>query len=70
MANQQLAIYRLPIPNAARVGRVRVVTDRNGKHYVDGSPVVEAAESGVHTTLKLADGRSFFVLTTDYRKLR
>src|SRR5262245_9024572 len=64
MSGRQIAIYRLPIPTATRVGHVRVVTDRSGRHYIDESRVVEAISSGIHTTLKLANGRSYHVLTT------
>jgi hypothetical protein len=69
MASKQLAAYRLPIPSATRVGQVRIVTDRNGQHYADGSRVLEAIPSGIHTMLKLANGRSYFVLTKDYQRL-
>jgi hypothetical protein len=69
MSGKQLAIFRLPIPQAAQIGHVRVVTDRNGQHYVDGSKVVQTAVTGIHTALTLADGRSIFVLTKAFRSL-
>lgn len=69
MSSKQLAAYRLPIPNATRVGEVRIVTDRNGQHYADGSKVIEAVMSGQHMIIKLADGRSYYVLAKDYKNL-
>jgi uncharacterized protein YlzI (FlbEa/FlbD family) len=69
MSKHQLATYRLPIANATRIGQVRVVTDRNGKHYIDGSRVIEIIDHGTHTTLKLANGTSYFVRTKEYQDL-
>jgi hypothetical protein len=69
MSGSQIAIYRLPIPTATQIGHVRVVTDRNRQHYVEGSRVTEVVAAGIHTTLKLANGRAFHVLTKDYRRL-
>jgi hypothetical protein len=69
MSSKQLAAYRLPIPSATRVGAVRIVTDRNGQHYADGSKIIETITSGIHTTIKLANGRSYYVLTKDYLQL-
>lgn len=70
MSKNQLATYRLPIPNATRIGQVQVKTDRNGQHYIESSRVVEAVESGIHTAIKLANGHAFYVLTKDYRGLK
>lgn len=69
MSGKQLAIFRLPIPQAAQIGHVRIVTDRHGQHYADGSKVVQTSVTGIHTALTLADGRAIFVLTKDLRKL-
>jgi hypothetical protein len=69
MSAKILAIYRLPIPSSTRIGEVRIVTDRNGQHYADGSKVIEAVAGGTHTILKLANGRAFYVLTKEYERL-
>lgn len=69
MSGQELPIYRLPIPTASRVGQVRVVTDRNGRHYVNGSKVVSATPSGEFHILTMESGASVYVKTQDYRRL-
>lgn len=70
MAKYEISTYRLPLPNATRIGQVRVVTDRNGQAYIESSRVVEAVESGIHTVIKLANGHAFYVLTKEYRGLK
>jgi hypothetical protein len=69
MSGQELPIYRLPIPTASRVGQVRVVTDRNGRHYVNGSRLVAATPSGDFQILELESGESVYVKTTDFARL-
>ena len=64
-----LAIYRLPTASATRIGSVRVVKDRHGKIYADGAKVISANEAGAHTVLELADGRSFYVLTSELQRV-
>jgi hypothetical protein len=65
----QLPIYRLPIPTANRVGQVRVVTDRNGQHYINGSKLASSTVSGDYHILTVESGESFYVKTADFRKL-
>ena len=64
-----LSIYRLPTASATRIGSVRIVKDRNGKIYADGAKVITANTSGEHTVLEVADGRSYYVLTTDLERV-
>jgi hypothetical protein len=64
-----LAAYRLPTASATKIGSVRIVKDRNGKVYADGNKVVSAAVAGAHTVLELADGRSFYVLSSDLQRV-
>jgi len=66
MSGKMLPIYRLPIPTAARIGQVRVVTDRNNRHYVNGSAVVTATPTGDFHVLTLANGEAHYVKTQDY----
>ena len=65
MSGQPLAIYRLPVANAARVGTVRVVRDRNGRYYTNGSKVDATEEIGEFTGLTAADGRTYYVRTAE-----
>lgn len=69
MSGTELPIYRLPIPSATSVGSVRIVKDRNGRLYADGSRIESTTATGRHTTLTLANGRSFYVLTSDFKKV-
>lgn len=69
MPAKALPIYRLPIKSATRIGTVRVVIDRHGQWYVDGSKVIEVVTGATHTTIKLANGRDFYVLTKEYETL-
>jgi hypothetical protein len=48
---------------------VRIVKDRNGVIYADGSKVVSASTTGAHSVLQLADGRDFYVLTTELQSV-
>lgn len=65
MSGQPVAIYRLPAANAARVGTVRVVRDRNGRYYTNGSKAEVTEEIGEFTGLTSADGRVYYVRTAD-----
>lgn len=69
MSGTTLPIYRLPTKPAAQVGRVRVVIDRNGRAYIDGSKVISAEPSGDFLVLTLASGASYFVKATEYEPL-
>ena len=69
MSGTMLAIYRLPTASATKIGSVRIVKDRNGKVYADGNKVVSATVTGAHTVLELADGRNFYVLTSDLQRV-
>ena len=69
MSGTMLAAYRLPTASATKIGSVRIVKDRNGKIYADGSKVVSATAAGAHTVLEMADGRSFYVLTSDLQRV-
>lgn len=69
MRGVELAIYRLPIPTANRVGQVRVITDRNGVHYVDGSRLASATPSGDFMILETERGESVYVKASDYAQL-
>ena len=60
-----LATYRLPSASSTKIGNVRIVKDRNGKVYADGTKVVSATVVGAHTRLEVANGRTFYVLTSD-----
>jgi hypothetical protein len=65
MSGTMLATYRMPTASSTKIGSVRIVKDRNGKVYADGTKVVSATVTGVHTLLELADRRTFYVLTSD-----
>lgn len=65
MSGKFVSFYRLPIANSAKIGQVRIVKDRNGVCYADGSKVLSANTTGAHSVLKLADGRDFYVLTAE-----
>ena len=69
MSGTMLAIYRLPTASATKIGSLRIVKDRNGKVYADGNKVVSATVTGAHTVLELADGRNFYVLTSDLQRV-
>ncbi len=69
MSGMILAAYRLPTASATKIGSVRIVKDRNGKVYADGSKVISANVAGEHTVLELADGRNFYVLTSDLQRV-
>ena len=69
MSGMMLATYRLPTASATKIGSVRIVKDRNGKIYADGGKVLSANTAGAHTVLELADGRSFYVLTSDLQRV-
>lgn len=69
MSAVMVPIYRLPIANASRVGRVRVVKDRNGVCYVNGSRVQNEEASGVFLVLTLANEQSYYVKSEEYRTL-
>jgi hypothetical protein len=69
MSGTMLATYRLPTASATKIGSVRIVKDRNGKVYADRNKVVSATVAGAHTILELADGRNFYVLTSDLQRV-
>lgn len=69
MSGQELPIYRLPMATASSVGRVRVITDRNGRHYINGSRVATTSVSGDFQVLELENGERFFVKARDYARL-
>jgi hypothetical protein len=65
MSGSMIAIYRVPLPRAAQVGRIRVVKDRKQRYYVDGTPVSSSATTGEYTVLECADGATYYVLTAE-----
>lgn len=69
MRGTPLPIYRLPIPTATQIGQVRVVTDRNNQHYINGSRVLSATPSGDFQVVTLADGSVYYVKTQDFTAL-
>ena len=69
MRGTSLPIYRLPTRTSTQIGQVRVVTDRNNQHYVNGSRVLSAAPSGDFHILTLANGSVYYVKTQDYSTL-
>ena len=69
MRGTPLPIYRLPISTSTQIGQVRVVTDRNNQHYVNGSRLLSATPSGDFHILTLADGSVYYVKTQDYTAL-
>jgi hypothetical protein len=69
MSGTMIAAYRLPIASATKIGSVRIVKDRNGKVYADGNKIVSATVAGAHTVLELADGRTYYVLTSDLQRV-
>ena len=58
-------MLRMPSASSTKIGSVRIVKDRNGKVYADGTKVVSTTVAGAHTVLELVDGRNFYVLTSD-----
>jgi hypothetical protein len=70
VGNLTLAIYRLPIATATRVGHLRVVIDRNRQVYLAGSKVVSAAPSGEFLVLTLANEQVYYVKARDYHDLQ
>ena len=64
-----LATYRMPTASSTKIGSVRIVKDRNGKVYANGTKAVSATVMGVHTLLELADGRNFYVLTSELQRV-
>lgn len=69
MSGKLVACYRLPTASAVKIGQVRIVKDRNGVYYADGSKVLSANVTGAHSVLKLADGRDFYVLTAELQQV-
>lgn len=69
MSAVMVPIYRLPIASAGHVGRVRVVTDRNGVRYVNGSRVQSAESSGIFLVLTLENEQSYYVKAKEYHLL-
>ncbi len=69
MSGVTVPIYRLPIPSASRVGHIRVVTDRNGVRYVNGSRVQSEELTGIFLLLKLANQQSYCVKAEEYKRL-
>jgi hypothetical protein len=69
LSGTMLATYRLPSANITKIGSVRIVKDRNGKVYADGTKVVSATVVGAHTMLEVADGRTFYVLTSELQRV-
>jgi hypothetical protein len=69
MSGTQIALYRLPIATANRVGHARAVVDRNRRLYLNGSRVEQVESSGPFSILTAADGKSYYVKTVDYHKL-
>lgn len=71
MSSMTLAIYRLPIAKAARVGQVRVVRDRNQQLYIAGSKVITAAAAASDfLILTLANGQTYYVKAQEYAQLQ
>ena len=69
MSGKLISFFRLPTASSVRIGQVRIVKDRNGVIYADGSKVLSAATTGAHSVLTLADGRDFYVLTTELQSV-
>ena len=70
MSKISLSIYRLPTPRAARIGAVRVVTDRNQQVYVAGSRVEATVPSGDFLILTLANDQIYYVKADEYAQAR
>jgi hypothetical protein len=71
MSGKTLAIYRLPIAKAPRVGQVRVVRDRNQQLYIAGSKVMTAvASTSDFLILTLANGQTYYVKAQEYAQLQ
>ena len=69
MSGKIISFYRLPTASAVKIGQIRVVRDRNGVFYADGSKVVSNSATGAHSVLQLADGRDFYVLTAELQRV-
>ncbi|MBK9942773.1 MAG: hypothetical protein IPP13_14265 [Kouleothrix sp.] len=69
MSGKVVAFYRLPIASSAKIGQIRIVKDRNGVCYADGSKVLSANITGAHSVLTLADGRNYYVLTAELQRV-
>jgi hypothetical protein len=69
MRGTPLPIYRLPTPTSTQIGKVGVITDRNSRHYINGSRVESATPSGDFHILTLANGEVYYVKTSDYNAL-
>lgn len=69
MSGKIISFYRLPTASAVKIGQIRVVKDRNGVCYADGSKVVSSSVTGAHSVLQLADGRDFYVLTAELQRV-
>ena len=69
MRGTPLPIYRLPTATATQIGKVGVVTDRNSRHYINGSRVESAIPSGDFQILTLANGDVYYVKKRDYDAL-
>lgn len=66
----QVPFYRLPLNPKQRIGEVGIIQDRNGKLYVDGSLVEQLEPSGDFLAMTLADGRSYYVISSELDKAR
>lgn len=69
MSKDELPIYRLPIATANRVGQARVVTDRHGTHYINGSRLASATPSGDFVILETERGETLYVRASDFAQL-
>jgi hypothetical protein len=69
MRGTPLPIYRLPTATATQIGKVGVITDRNNRHYINGSRVESATPSGDFQILTLANGDVYYVKIRDYAAL-
>jgi hypothetical protein len=69
MSGTLIALYRLPITTAQRVGHARAVVDRNKRLYLNGSRVEKVEPSGAFSILTAADGAVYYVKSTDYEQL-
>jgi hypothetical protein len=64
-----LAHYRLPIASAPLIGHLRVVIDRNGKIYLDGSRIRDTAPSGEFLVITLQNEQVYYVKSSEYASL-
>jgi hypothetical protein len=70
MSHLSLAIYRLPLPSATQIGKVRVVLDRHQQVYIEGSRVASAVPSGAFLVVTLDNGQVYYVKAAEYERLQ